>query len=426
MLVPLAFADMHADVVYSGQEITIRGKTYPPNTKIYEVKAGAAGSLSFLVPDGWGDRSGQRWSKYVQIVQNVSALGKALGYTEGQALGHAYWLNENMKFQGVYFELKNGAPGIQFVPWVKMFIPGFGEPKFPPNLDSEYYTFRGTVYSARPIAVKGKNWLVMSKVLEVGHKFVRGEEKEINGRRCLRADPIVKTAFPFGEALGYMKGERVGPPYWAEWQPKDDHAKNPIAPYEENELLVKYGGMAKPETQKFDSSIAFWVYDHMLVLVFRNFRAPNTKYDADPPVGRASLIVMVRKHTGLASNGRALGFEEVTAGTYEPGVLRWGMVRPPGGLFISDKSGIELGVGVFWKLNKTSRASLSMWQDFRSMNLAEMRSFMEKLGTVRLTAVGRRPGARIKGFLALGNPEEDNVARGFFNIPVVEKPKDFK
>jgi len=207
------------------------GDTTTPLAQKAETAADHVGAVSFVVPDGWDERSGQKWSKCAQKVQDVSPLGKALRYTEGQQIGHTYWENEKKEFQGVYFELKDGSPGIQFVPWVNMFMPGLGEPKFPPNLDREYYTFRGTVYSARQITFEGKRWPVMSKILSVGDKFMRTEETQVSGRRCLRADPIAREVFPLGKSLGYTEGERVGPPYWAEWQPKDECAKNPVAPY---------------------------------------------------------------------------------------------------------------------------------------------------------------------------------------------------
>ena len=222
-----AYVAGHA--VKTAQAVTKEGKTYPPGTKVYEMKADAR-SLSFDVPAAWNDRLGQTCSKYVETFQNVSELGKALGYSEGQAAGHAYWRNEKKEFQGVYFDLKNGSPGIQLVFWIE-FVSGVGQMKFPPDMGLAYYTFRGTLYSVQPIVVNGKEWPIMSKVLRVDHKFIRTEEKTVENKRCLRADPVAQEIFPLGEALGYEKGKRVGPPFWAEWQEKDDYAKNPVAPY---------------------------------------------------------------------------------------------------------------------------------------------------------------------------------------------------
>jgi len=192
----------------------------------------------FKVPDDWVNESkrGHKWVRYARTVENVSELGKALGYSEGDTIGHPYWADEDEKkeFQGVYFHLKEGFHGIQLVAFMSM-VPIGGRTEhfeFPPFLELEYYTFRGFVYSAQPITIRGKTWPVMSKVVQIDHKFVRNEEKNISGRRCLRADPIVLEVFDLGNALGYTKGEKIGPSYWAEWQPKDDYAANPVAPYE--------------------------------------------------------------------------------------------------------------------------------------------------------------------------------------------------
>jgi hypothetical protein len=188
-----------------------------------------------------------------------------------------------------------------------------------------------------------------------------------------------------------------------------------------NRLRVKLGPMERAKVQTFSSSMAFWVYDSMLVLVFRNFDAPVTKYDVKPPQGGATLIVMIRK------GDPNLGFARVTPGTYSPGIVRKGIIWPKGVLVLF-KDDVELfGVGVLCHVNVdgTPKTNLGLGKDMKGMTESEVRAMFENLGTVRLTEVGAKPGGKVVGELSLGGQQSDYLVSGAFRVPVVETPEDF-
>ena len=186
-----------------------------------------------------------------------------------------------------------------------------------------------------------------------------------------------------------------------------------------NRLLFQCGKMKTSEEGAFSSSIAFWPSDSVLVLLFRNYDAPANKYDVPPPEGKVALTIMVRKE-------KASGFERVTPGNYSPGVLKAGIIYPPGSLVLFGKTDEKLGLGVFWKINQSGKAEMHLSNQIDSMTFDDIRGLLEKIGSVTLTDVGTTSGSRVAGDLQLGEKGRSNTTTGHFDITVVPTPEDFK
>ena len=186
-----------------------------------------------------------------------------------------------------------------------------------------------------------------------------------------------------------------------------------------NVLNAQYGSMTKPESQNFSSSIAFWPDDTSLVLLFRNYQAPVSEYKTPPPPGKVSLVVWIRKGHTVG------GFSEVTAGTYNPGILEPGIIYPPGTTVLEDKAGTRFGLGTIWRINEHGEVKLDLCRDVDKMSIQQIRQLLQNIGSIALTQVGRSAGLRIKGEIQLGDGKKSNLTTGTFDVPVVEKPKDF-
>lgn len=197
----------------------------------------------------------------------------------------------------------------------------------------------------------------------------------------------------------------------------DAGARTTTGEREENLLQVRYGSMPTQTTEAFPASFAFWAHT-MLVLVFRNYEAPSSDYEALPPAGRACLVIMLRK--GNSSGG----FDEVTTGTYEPGVLQKGIIYPPGATLLTHGSA-AVALGVFWRVSEEGQVKLDLGPDIEMATLSEIEKILQNMGSVTLTTVGHEPGDRVAGELSLGIHGRTNIAMGKFSIPVVPKPNDF-
>jgi len=194
-------------------------------------------------------------------------------------------------------------------------------------------------------------------------------------------------------------------------------------------LEVKYSGMKHPETQDFSASMAIWVNDSLLVLLFRNYDAPLTSYSTPPPPGRAAVILPIRKYKVVESMARSI--ETVTPGTYTtaggvlvPDRIHFGEANLLGH---KDHPGLELELGAIWRVNTEGRVSLCLFHDSKQAPpFLEMINMLLRLGTVELTSVGREPGSRVVGELDLGKEKGTYTARGKFDLPVVQTPSDYK
>lgn len=190
----------------------------------------------------------------------------------------------------------------------------------------------------------------------------------------------------------------------------------------ETRLRVKYGNMGHSEDHQFPSSIAFWSGEEMLVLLFRNFSASTDKFSVTPPSGRACLIVALRKKHERG------WMDEVTAGTYSPGVVPSAGIIP-GGLKLITKaeegSFFVLPVGTWWRVNQDGSVRDELWVDTSALSFREILKAFENLGTVTLKEVGKQAGMFVTGELRLGEEKGVNFATGSFRVPIVTKPKDF-
>jgi hypothetical protein len=196
-------------------------------------------------------------------------------------------------------------------------------------------------------------------------------------------------------------------------------AKQTATSQSENRLKFKWGTMTAPQEELFSSNIAFWSSDTMLILMFRNYDAPTTKFRTSPPDGKGALIVMVR------NGDRISGFSKVTPGTYKPGLMEKGMLWPVGVLVIGAGTPDEYGMGVYWNVNDGGKAELALAGPNVQISAAKIRDILQSIGTVTLTEVGEAPGKLVKGRLILGDGKGSNLTEGYFSIPVVKTPEDF-